>query len=69
MKITKYFVIKRYFSSYCYDEFNRIINNGSEITDYEFKFIREDDGLTLEFQITPFTMPPSNIHAIMGVME
>lgn len=47
-------------------QFNRIINNGAELTDYEFKFKRNEDDLTLEFQITPFTMPPSNIHAIIG---
>lgn len=48
------------------EQFNRIINNGTELTNYEFKFIREDDGLVLEFEIIPSTMPPSNIHAIIG---
>ncbi|MDP1393758.1 AAA family ATPase [Lysinibacillus capsici] len=48
------------------EQFNRIINNGLELTDYSFKFIREEDDLTLEFQINPSTMPPSNIHAIIG---
>ncbi|TCI39348.1 ATP-binding cassette domain-containing protein [Exiguobacterium sp. SH4S7] len=47
-------------------QFNRIINNGEELTDYAFKFIRNDDNLILDFQINPLTMPPSNIHALIG---
>lgn len=67
LDITKTSLLREVYLFNVRDKFNRIINNGAELTDYKFKFLRKDEeDLALEFEVLPSSMPPSNIHAIIG---
>lgn len=65
-KITKTSLLRDIYTLNVKDQFNRIINNGAELTDYEFQFLREGNELVLDFKVDPNSMPPSNVHAIIG---
>lgn len=47
------------------NQFRRIINNDAKLTPFNFSFESEDNFL-LEFNVEPNSMPPSNIHIIIG---
>ncbi|EPP1217584.1 AAA family ATPase [Morganella morganii] len=50
-------------------QFLRIINGDSLLTEFNFQFIRKKhlfSNLNLEFNVEPYSLPPSNIHAIIG---
>lgn len=50
-------------------QFSRLINGYGLLTDFDFQFVRKDheySDLNLEFSVEPYTLPPSNIHAIIG---
>lgn len=50
------------------DKFNRIINTGIELTKYNFKYSMQyyDKNAVFEFLVNPKSLPPTNIHAIIG---
>jgi ABC-type cobalamin/Fe3+-siderophores transport system ATPase subunit len=67
LHITKQSLLREVYLFNVKDKFNRIINNGAELTKYEFKFlINDEENLEFNFKIDPFSNPPSNIHAIIG---
>lgn len=52
-----------------YGQFSRLINGDRLLTEFDFQFVRENHSfsdLNLEFNVEPYSLPPSNIHAIIG---
>lgn len=53
-------------------QFRRILGGGAELTNYTFRFvgplpqIEEIFPLNLEFEVTPDSRPPTNIHVLIG---
>ncbi|HGK4579657.1 TPA: AAA family ATPase [Yersinia enterocolitica] len=50
-------------------QFSRLIEGKSLLTDFDFQFTRKGhrfSDLNLEFNVDPFSLPPSNIHALIG---
>lgn len=50
-------------------QFLRIINGESLLTEFDFQFVRKNhlfSDLNIEFNVEPYSLPPSNIHAIIG---
>ncbi|MGN5115260.1 AAA family ATPase [Aeromonas sp. 55A] len=50
-------------------QFLRIINGDSPLTEFDFQFVRANHSfsdLNIEFNVDPYSLPPSNIHAIIG---
>ncbi len=50
-------------------QFLRIINGDSLLTEFDFKFVRKNHSfsdLNIEFNVEPYSLPPSNIHTIIG---
>ena len=51
------------------DQFRRIISGDSELTEFDFRFVREDthfSDIYLDFSVVPGSLPPTNIHTIIG---
>lgn len=50
-------------------QFFRIINGDNPLTEFDFQFIRKKhkfSDMTIDFSVEPYSLPPSNIHAIIG---
>lgn len=50
-------------------QFKRIINGEKALIEFNFEFIRKNhkySDMNLNFSVDPFSLPPSNIHAIIG---
>ena len=53
-------------------QFRRILSGGAELTDYMFRYVgplpqtEGVDPLHLEFEVTPDSRPPTNIHVLIG---
>lgn len=50
-------------------QFSRIINGDSLLTKFDFQFVRKNHSfsdLNIGFTVEPYSLPPSNIHAIIG---
>lgn len=50
-------------------QFLRVINGDSLLTEFDFEFVRKNHSfsdLNIEFNVEPYSLPPSNIHAIIG---
>lgn len=51
-------------------QFTRIINGEQPLTEFDFRFLRVDhhrySDMYLDFNVDPFAIPPTNIHAIIG---
>lgn len=50
-------------------QFSRLIEGKTLLTEFDFSFIRQNHhfcDLELEFNVSPFSLPPSNIHALIG---
>jgi len=54
------------------EQFRRILDGGVELTDYNFCYVGPSpqtegaEPLRLEFEITPNSFPPTNVHALIG---
>lgn len=51
------------------DQFLRLIKGGDLLTEFDFEFVRKNheySDLNIEFSVEPYSLPPSNIHAIIG---
>jgi len=54
------------------EQYRRILGGGAELTDYTFRYagpaplIEDVDPLYLEFDVTPNSRPPTNIHVLIG---
>ncbi len=46
------------------EQFNRIINGEVELTEYSFSFKYDDQQINID--VTPNSLPPSNIHVLIG---
>ncbi len=46
-------------------QFRRLANNGAKLTPFNFSF-QSDNNFSLQFQVQPNSLPPSNIHVIIG---
>lgn len=57
-------------SSVITDQFRRILNGGSPLTEYNFIYEKPKNdsysGVKVEFKVDPSTKPPSNIHILIG---
>lgn len=52
-----------------YGQFLRIMNGDSLLTEFDFQFVRKNhkfSDVNLDFSVEPYSLPPSNIHAIIG---
>ncbi len=51
-------------------QFKRILDGGAELTEFSFKFNMPSDrktaGLELDFEVTPDSNPPTNVHVLIG---
>lgn len=51
-------------------QYQRVLNGGKELTDFEFSYVREKaelySGIRLDFDVTVDSKPSTNIHAIIG---
>jgi ABC-type multidrug transport system ATPase subunit len=68
LEITRTALLREVNSFTVKDKFNRIINNGAELTKYNFQFPMQfkESIATFDFLVRPNSVPPSNIHAIIG---
>lgn len=52
------------------NQFQRVLAGGTELTDYDFRFeldqLEKRAGFTLDFVVKANSLPPTNIHAIIG---
>ncbi|OIK08811.1 AAA family ATPase [Bacillus sp. MUM 13] len=51
------------------DQFHRIAKGGVPLTPYQFSyrhFYNQNDSVVFEFEVEPDSMPPTNIHALIG---
>ncbi|QWS32550.1 AAA family ATPase [Curtobacterium aetherium] len=52
------------------DQFRRIAEGGVALTDYDFTYrypsLEHQPGEALRFQVTPRSMPPTNVHVLIG---
>jgi len=53
-------------------QFKRVVDGGAVLTEYSFQYrgptpqVKDTDPVTLEFNVTPESMPPTNIHVLIG---
>ncbi|MBD8156011.1 AAA family ATPase [Pantoea agglomerans] len=50
-------------------QFKRIVNGEKALIEFDFEFVRKNhkySDMNLGFSVDPFSLPPSNIHAIIG---
>lgn len=50
-------------------QFKRIVNGDKALVEFDFSFIRKNhkySDMELNFAVDPFSLPPSNIHALIG---
>lgn len=50
-------------------QFKRIVNGEKALIEFDFEFVRKNhkySDMDLNFSVDPFSLPPSNIHAIIG---
>ncbi|WP_052427518.1 AAA family ATPase [Neobacillus niacini] len=67
--VTKKSLLRDIYPSQIKNQFNRIAYGGVPLTPYEFAFIMKhskSDKNRLDFSVEPNSLPPTNIHAIIG---